>query len=92
MGPEKKKEIQNPRRILAVSLADSARHLSDVIKGACLPPTHLSLSLSLSHASSLSHCTFIPTQHAADKHILIPPSPTTPQTPHSPNPLLNRPT
>jgi hypothetical protein len=28
-----KMEIPNPRRILAVSLADSAQHLSDVIKG-----------------------------------------------------------
>ncbi|KAL2176447.1 uncharacterized protein P884DRAFT_278529 [Thermothelomyces heterothallicus CBS 202.75] len=33
MSPEKAKmEIQNPRRILAVSLADSAQHLSDVIR------------------------------------------------------------
>lgn len=34
MSPEKAKmDIRNPRRILAVALADSAQHLSDVIKG-----------------------------------------------------------
>jgi hypothetical protein len=34
MNPEPAKmDIPNPRRILAVALADSAQHLSDVIKG-----------------------------------------------------------
>ncbi len=32
-------EISNPRRILAVSLTNSAQHLSNVIKGKSLTPT-----------------------------------------------------
>ncbi|KAL2144646.1 hypothetical protein VTI28DRAFT_8857 [Corynascus sepedonium] len=43
MSPEKAKmDIRNPRRILAVALADSAQHLSDVIKD--LTGTHPSPS------------------------------------------------
>ncbi|KAK4114625.1 hypothetical protein N656DRAFT_705344 [Canariomyces notabilis] len=41
-------EISNPRRILAVSLADSAQHLSDIIKDLTgTPPTPLGPSASL---------------------------------------------
>lgn len=38
-------EISNPRRILAVSLTDSAQHLSDVIKGMFHLPLRSSPSL-----------------------------------------------
>ncbi|EGS17621.1 uncharacterized protein CTHT_0069610 [Thermochaetoides thermophila DSM 1495] len=50
MPPREQKKITNPRRILAVSLADSANHLSDVIKA--LTGTAPSPSLSPDQDSS----------------------------------------
>jgi hypothetical protein len=48
-------EISNPRRILAVTLADSAQHLSDIIKGTSaseLPgPYHF---ISMAHSAHLA--------------------------------------
>ncbi|KAK4239362.1 alpha and gamma adaptin binding protein p34-domain-containing protein [Achaetomium macrosporum] len=45
-------EISNPRRILAVSLTDSAQHLSDVIRGTHPTPTASSSSPDPSHSAS----------------------------------------
>jgi hypothetical protein len=63
MSTEKAKmEIPNPRRILAVSLADSAQHLSHVIRG-MRPLIIITRSCTTTHPPTSSHPTPSPPYH-----------------------------